>query len=122
MKRRIKAFLIASAVVITLLFSAAFMMYLGVLNYTSRCAHITDKQAVYCEVGDTLTIDDLADFSNYDERKITGIADGEGVISEDGMSITITKAEGFATVYVYAHNSSAPERTEHAVKVMIMGD
>ena len=122
MKRRIKAFLIASAVVITLLFAATVMLFLGATNYTSRCAHITDKQAVYCEVGDTLTIDDLEDFSNYDERKITGIADGEGIISEDGMSITITKAEGFATVYVYAHNSSAPERTEHAVKVMIMGD
>lgn len=122
MRRKLKALLIISAVVITLFFAAAVMLFLGALNYTNRCAHIYDKQAVCCEAGDTLTIDDLAEFSNYDERKITGIADGEGIVSEDGMSVTITKTEGFATVYVYAHNAHAPERTEHAIRVMIRGD
>lgn len=122
MNRKLKVLLIVISVVMTLFLGAVIMLFIGMMNYTNHCAHITDKQAVYCEVGDTLTIDDLADFSNYDERKITGIAEGEGIISEDGMSVTITKAEGFVTVYVYAHNAHAPERTEHAVRVMIKGD
>lgn len=122
MRKGFKVILIAAGTVLTLLFGMLFLMVYGAVNYISRCAHIRDKNGVVCAVGDTLHIDDLADFSNYEERRITGIVDGEGIISEDGCSITITAAGSFVTVYVYADNDNAPEDTTHAVKVMIEGD
>ncbi len=119
MNKKLMAVLIASGAVLTLAATAIFVMVYGAVSYTRRCAHIADKQGIVCRTGDTLSIDDLAYFSNYDERRITGITDGEGEISEDGMSITINSADGFATVYVYAHNINAPEHTEHGIRVMI---
>ena len=119
MNRKLKVVLITAGVLLLTTVIAIGLMVYGAIDYTRRCAHIADKQGVTCEVGTTLSIDDLAYFSNYDERRITGITDGEGIISEDGMSITITKAESFATVYVYATNEKAPEFTEHEIKVMI---
>jgi len=119
MNRKLKAALIISGAEITLSSGVLFLMVYGAMSYTKRCAHIADKQGITCEAGDTLQIDDLAYFSNYDERRITGIADDEGYISEDGTSVTITKNNGFATVYVYATNDNAPESTDHAIKVMI---
>jgi hypothetical protein len=119
MNRKLKAVLIVTGSVLTLAASLIFLMVYGAINYTRRCAHIAEKQGIACEAGGTLYIDDLAYFSNYDERRITGITGGEGIISDDGMSVTITKADGFATVYVYADNDKAPESTEHEIKVMI---
>ena len=122
MGKRFKVFLIVTGTALMLLSGMLFLMILGAVSYTSRCAHIRDKSGVFCEVGGTLYIDDLADFSNYDERGINGIADGEGIISEDRCSITITGADSFVTVYVYAFNDNAPEQTTRTVKVMIKGD
>ena len=119
MNRKLMAALIASGSVITLAATAVFVLSFGAFDYTRRCAHIADKQGIVCEVGDTLYIDDLAYFSNYDDRMITGITDGEGEISDDKTSVTITKASGFVRIYVYAHNKNAPERTEHGIRVMI---
>lgn len=117
--KKLKVAIIASGTVIALASGLIMFMTYGALDYTNRCAHIKEKQGIVCDVGDTLSIDDLAYFSNYDERRITGITGGEGEISEDGSSITITKADGFATVYVHAHNKNAPEHTEHGITVMI---
>ena len=119
MKKKLIVLFIILGAVQTIMACVFFSMFYGAMTYTKRCAHIADKQGVTCETGDTLYIDGLAYFSNYDERRITGIADGEGFVSEDGTSVTITKANGFATVYVYATNDKAPESTDHAIKVMI---
>lgn len=119
MNRKILVALITTGAVLTLSAGLIFLLTFGMFDYSRKCAHIADKTGIVCEVGDTLNIDDLAYFSNYDERRITGIANGEGQISEDGSSVTITKADGFATVYVYACNDNAPERTEHEIRVMV---
>ncbi len=119
MKKKLIALFIILGAVQTFMAGVFFSMFYGAMNYTKRCAHIADKQGNVCETGDTLSIDDLAYFSNYDERRITGIADGEGFVSEDGNSVTITKTNGFATVYVFATNDIAPESTDHAIKILI---
>lgn len=119
MNRKLLTALIVTGSILMLSAGVIFLLSYGAFDYTRRCAHIKDKPGIVCEFGDTLYIDDLAYFSNFDERRITGIADGEGIISEDGSSVTITKANGFATVYVYADNEDAPERTDHQIRVMI---
>ena len=95
------------------------LAFCGAISYTSRCAHIREKTGISCELGDTLSIDELASFSNYDERSITGITGGEGEISDDGESIKITKGSGLVTVNVYAHNKNAPEHTRGEISVLI---
>lgn len=122
MRKSFKVILITAGTVLTLMCGILAVMVYGAVDYISRCAHIRDKNGVVCTVGATIYIDDLADFSNYDVRMISGITDGEGIISEDGSSITITDAGSFVTVYVYANNDNAPEGTTHGVKVMIEGD
>jgi hypothetical protein len=119
MNKKLKVALIAAGTVLTMGISIIFILSYGTLEYTRRCAHIADKQGIVCNVGDTIYLDDLAYFSNYDERMITGITDGEGVISNDGSNITITKADGFVTVYVHANNVNAPEHTEHEIKILV---
>ena len=119
MNRKLLTALIVTGSILTLSAGMIFLMIYGAWDYTRRCAHIKEKPGIVCGTGDTLYIDDLAYFSNYDERRITGITDGEGVISEDGSSVTITKANGFATVYVYASNDQAPESTEDEIRIMI---
>lgn len=120
MKRKLIITLITTGTILTLATGFIFLMAFGAYSYTARCPHISDKQGIACEVGDTLYIDDLAYFSNCDDRKITSLTDCEGEISEDGTSVTITKADsGFATIYVYAHKDNAPEQREHGIKVMI---
>ena len=101
-----------------ILIGAAVLMR-GTFAYVKSCAHISVRTNVEAQVGDTLTIDQLAYISNDDERRITGIIGGTGEISEDGQSITITDGEGPVEIYVFATNDHAPERTEKAVKVIV---
>ena len=122
MKRALKIFLITLAVLFTIGCGIIALCVYGAYDYVSRCAHITDKAGITCSVGDTLSIDDLAEFSNYDERSIAGITDGEGEISPDGESITITEADGFVTIGVTAHNARSPEHTYHSITVLIEKD
>ena len=122
MNRTFKIFLIVLGVIFTVGFIFAALSVYAAYDYVSRCAHIKDKTGITCSVGDTLSIDDLAEFSNYDERCISGITDGEGEISPDGMSITITDADSFVTIDVTAHNANAPEHTYHRITVLIEED
>ena len=92
----------------------------GAIAYVKSCAHISVRTDVEAHVGDTLSIDELASFSNYDTRRINGIIGGEGEISEDGQSITITDAGGPVEICVFATNDHAPEWTDKTVTVTIV--
>lgn len=109
--------------IVTLILGAGVAILLhGVSTYTKRCAHIMPKEAITIEAGDTLYIDDLASFTNYDVRKITGLSGAEGVISEDGQKITVTSGSGPAVISVYATNDNAPEPSEKEIKILIHTD
>ncbi|SCW50536.1 hypothetical protein SAMN02910456_01474 [Ruminococcaceae bacterium YRB3002] len=122
MKTKVKVTLISAGIVVALVGIGAAILIHGAYDYVSRCAHIKDHEGVECAVGDTLDIDDLAEFSNYDERRITGIIGAEGEISEDKQSVTITSGEGAAEVCVFATNDEAPEWTSHEIKILIKGN
>ena len=109
--------------IVTLILGAGVAILLhGVSTYTKRCAHIMPKEAITIEVGDTLYIDDLASFMNYDVRKITGLSGAEGMISEDGQKITVTGGSGPAVISVFATNDDAPEASEKDIKILIHTD
>ena len=87
MKSKFKTVLISAGIVLAVLAAFAAILIHGAWDYVSRCAHIKDRENIECTVGDTLSIDDLAEFSNYDTRRINGILGAEGEISEDGVQI-----------------------------------
>lgn len=122
MKSKIKVVLISAGIVLAVLAAFAAILIHGAVDYVSRCAHIRDKENIECPVGETLSIDDLAEFSNYDTRRINGILGAEGEISEDGQSIKITSGAGIAEVTVYATNEHAPEWTSHEIKIIVKGE
>ena len=122
MKGKLKVFLISLGIVLALLGTFAAILIHGAYNYVSRCAHIKDKENIECTVGDTLSINDLAEITNYDERRINGIIGAEGEISEDGQSITVTSGSGNAQICVFATNDHAPEGTSHEIDILIKGE
>ena len=119
MKNGIKFVGITMLIVAVVLGAGVAILIHGVSTYTKKCAHIMPKEAGTVEVGDTISIDDLAVFSNYDKRKITGISGAEGVISDDGQSIRITAGSGPAMINVFATNEDAPEHSDIDVKILI---
>ena len=122
MKSKFKTVLISAGIVLAVLAAFAAIMIHGAWDYVSRCAHIKDRENIECTVGDTLSIDDLAEFSNYDTRRINGILGAEGEISEDGQSIKITSGAGIAEVTVFATNENAPEGSSHDIKITVKGE
>lgn len=122
MKTKVKVIITSAAIVVGLIGCAAAVLINGAMTYVSRCAHIEPKENITAEVGSTLTIDDLGEFTNYDTRKITWIENAEGEISQDGQSIRITGGNGTAGIYLFATNSRAPEYTEKTVNITIKGE
>ena len=122
MKSKFKTVLISAGIVLAVLAAFAAIMIHGAWDYVSRCAHIKDRENIECTVGDTLSIDDLAEFSNYDTRMINGIFGAEGEISDDGQSIKIISGGGIAEVTVFATNENAPEGSSHDIKITVKGE
>jgi len=122
MKGKTKVFLISLAIVLALVGVVAAILIHGVYDYVSRCAHIKDKENIECSVGDTLSIDDLAEFTNYDERRINGVIGAKGEIADDGQSITVTAGSGNAQICVFATNDHAPEGTSHEIDIKVKGE
>ena len=119
MKNGIKFVGITILIVALVLGAGVAILIHGVTTYTKKCAHIMPKEAITVEVGDTISIEDLAVFSNYDNRKIIGISGAEGVISYDAQSIRITAGSGPAMISVFATNENAPEHSDAQVKILI---
>ncbi len=66
MNRKLLTALIVTGSILTLSAVMIFLMIYGAWDYTRRCAHIKEKTGIVCGTGETLYIDDLAYFSNYD--------------------------------------------------------
>ena len=123
MSKKAKVILVSLGIAVTITGIAAAIVLHGMFTYVNACAHIKPKDNVSCVEGNVLTIDDLAEFSNYDTRSITGVTGGECVISEDKQSILIKDTSGSVTVYVYATNEHAPEWSSKEIPVsVIKGD
>ena len=121
MNNKVKNFLIFGGITLAILGAAAAVLIHGAYTYTSRCAHIKAKENVTVQAGDVLDIDDLAEFTNYDERRITGITGVEGEISADRQQVVV-EGPGEATVWVFATNARAPERTEKEIHITVKGE
>ncbi len=121
MNKKVKVVLVSAGITLAILGAAAAVLIHGVYTYTSRCAHIKAKENVTVQAGDVLDIDDLAEFTNYDERRITGIMGVEGEISADGQQVVMS-GTGEASVWVFATNARAPEWTEKGITITVKGE
>jgi len=122
MKSKLKVFLISAGIVVAIVGAAAAVLIHGAMDYVRRCSHIKPRENIVVNVGDTLTIDDLAEVTNYDERCIQGIDGAEGTVSEDRQQIIIDGGNGAATVYVYANNAKAPEGAYKGIGITVKGE
>lgn len=121
MSKKAKVIIISAGIALALIGTAAAVVIHGAFTYTSRCAHIKPKDGITVQMGDTLSIDELAEFSNYDTRSITAVIGAKGTISEDKQHVTIEEGSGKAEIELFATNEHAPEWSDKTVTVLISG-
>ena len=114
-----KVVFVSIGLFLTLLIAIGAIMVHGLLSYVNSCAHIKPNDMLTVEAGQTVYIDDLAEFSNYDVRYIDGVIGLNAELSEDKQSFVIEDS-GVATVYLFATNSHAPETTSREIQIRVI--
>lgn len=119
MSKKTKVILISAGIAVAMIGAAAAVVLHGMFDYVNRCAHIKPKDNIMYVEGQVLDIDDLAEFTNYDERRIQGVIGADAEVSEDKQSVIITNATGDVTVCVFATNAHAPEWSTKEIRVQV---
>lgn len=113
MKRTTK---IIIAVIALVVLGAAVVLIIGIKNYVDECPVINVKKYVSAEVGDTLSITDLADITNAVESKILNEIicdyDMDAKVINDGQRISVGYLIGEFSVVIWAKGENGATRTE----------
>lgn len=111
-----KAIKIIIAVIATVVLGAVVVLLIGIKNYVDECPIINVKKDVSAEVGDTLSITDLADITNAVESKILNEIicdyDIDAKVINGGQRISVGYLMGQFSVIIWAKGENGAIRAE----------
>ena len=113
MKRTVKIIIPIAALIVA---GVVVVLIMGIKNYLDECPIINAKKVVGAEVGDTLSITDLADISNAVESKILDVIicdmDTDAKVINGGQRISVGYLIGHFNVVIWAKGENGATRTE----------
>ncbi len=101
-------------IILTILVAIAVVLIIGIKRYIDKTPVLSQKpHTIYAEVGETLTINQLADIENAEHISISYFesdTDMSAVISDDKQNIMVGYNTGTLRVTITAQGSNAESR------------
>jgi len=113
MKRTVKIIIPVAALIVA---GVVVVLIMGIKNYLDECPIINAKKVVGAEVGDTLSITDLADITNAVESKILNEIicdkDTDAKVINGGQRLYVGYSTAPFSVVIQATGKNGETRTE----------